>query len=151
MAKQTKNNKTTKEYSNSYKHGNLMMISTMLGICTLLVVMLLSTAFKSVSSIDTAFGISKIISYVFLVSFVVVSVFSFKKDKALWEYAIYSLVMAIGFMALGGTSAVFFLPKNVDFLNKLVTTRNANIGLIAANIAYLIFAFVYHVIKSEKK
>lgn len=125
-----------------------MMVSTTLAICSLLVLMLLSTAFKStINSLVMARNISAVISAVFFVAFVVLTSLSFKKDKSLLEYAIYSIVMSLGFLALLGTP--FFLPK-ITFFNNLFTTRNAQAGIMLANIIYLIWALIYHNLKAAK-
>ena len=149
MANQNKTKKTTNNYSNSYKHGNYMMISTMLAMCTRLVLMLLSTAFKSANSINMAFSVSKIISLVFFAAFIIMGILSFKKDKSLLEYCIYSFIMSMGFLSLCGTP--FFLPMNVTWSNSLFTTRYAQAGITAVNVIYIVWTLVYHGIKSEKK
>lgn len=149
MAKQNKNEKATSNYSASYKHGNLMMVSTILGMCTLLIVMLLSTAFKSANSVNMAFGISKAISLAFFVSFVVNGTLSIKKDKLFVEYCVYSFVMAFGFLSLCGTP--FFLPSDVELINSIFTTKYTRIALISVNIVYLLWSFLYHGIKSDNK
>ncbi len=143
-----KNIKTT-TICNSYKHSNLMMISTTIAICSMLVLMLLSTAFRStISSLVLARGACGVISAVFFVAFVALGVLGFKKDKFLLEYAIYSIVMSLGFLSLLGTP--FFLPK-IAFFNNLFTTRNAQAGIMLANIIYIIGAFIYHNRQSSKQ
>lgn len=126
-----------------------MLISTAVAMCTLLVLMLLSTAFKSsVDSLMMGRNISAVISAVFFVAFLVVAVFAKKKDCSLWEYSIYSLIMSIGFLSLLGVP--FFLPA-VGFITKLFTTRNAQAGIMLVNLIYLIGTLTYHTIKSSKK
>lgn len=149
MATKNKIEKATNNYSASYKHGNLIMISTILGMCTLLVVMLLSTAFKSINSVNMAFGVSKTISVIFFISFIVTGILSVKKDKLFLEYCVYSLIMSLGFLSLCGTP--FFLPSDVKFINSIFTTRYARVALIAVNILYLLWAFIYHGIKADNK
>ena len=126
-----------------------MLISTTVAMCTLLVLMLLSTAFKSsVDSLMMARGVSAIISGIFFVAFLVVAVFAKKKDCSLWEYSIYSLIMSVGFLSLLGVP--FFLPAS-GFIPKLFTTRNAQAGIMLVNLIYLIGTLTYHTIKSSKK
>ena len=149
MATKNKIEKATNNYSSSYKHGNLIMISTILGMCTLLVVMLLSTAFKSINSVNLAFGVSKTISVVFFISFIVTGILSVKKDKLFLEYCVYSLIMSLGFLSLCGTP--FFLPSDVNLINSVFTTRYARVALIAVNILYLLWSFIYHGIKADNK
>ncbi len=135
--------------ANSYKHGNLMLISTTLSICTLLVLMLLSTAFKSsVDSLIIARGISAIISALFFGAFIVLAVFAKKKDCNLWEYSIYCIIMSLGFLALLGVP--FFLPA-LGFFTKIFTTRNAQAGIMLVNLIYLVSTLTYHTVKSSKK
>ena len=131
----------------SYKHGNFMLASTTLSICTLLVLMLLTTAFKStVNSLMTARLFSGIISAFFFAAFAVLAVLSVKKEKGLWEYAVYSFVMSMGFLSLLGVP--FFLPTT-KFFEALFTTKNAQAGLLAVNIIYLIATLTYHTVKSK--
>ncbi len=125
-----------------------MMVSTTLALCSMLVLMLLTTAFKStISSLVIARSVSAIISAVFFASFVTLLILGIKKDKSLLEYAIYSVVMSLGFLALLGTP--FFLPK-ITFFNNLFTTRNAQAGIVLVNIIYIIWALVYHNKQSSK-
>ncbi len=125
-----------------------MMVSTTLAICSMLVLMLLTTAFKStISSLVIARSVSGIISAVFFASFVTLLILGIKKDKSLLEYAIYSIIMSLGFLALLGTP--FFLPK-ITFFNNLFTTRNAQAGIVLVNIIYIIWALVYHNKQSSK-
>lgn len=138
----------TKTACNSYKHSNLMMVSTTLSICTLLVLMLISTAFKStISSLVTARYASGVISALFFAGFVVLGFLSIKKDKSFIEYAIYSFVMSIGFLSLLGTP--FFLPK-LDLINKLFTTKYVQAGIMFVNVIYLVWALTYHNIKASQ-
>ncbi len=131
----------------SYKHGNYMIASTALGICTLMVLMLQATAFKSsVNSLMTARSFSGIISALFFIAFVVLTVLSAKRERGLWEYAAYSFVMSIGFLSLLGVP--FFLPATA-FFETLFTTRNAQAGLLIANIIYLAVTLTYHTVKSK--
>ena len=144
-------NKITKKANevNSYKHGNLMLISTTVSMCTLLALMLLSTAFKSsVSSLMMARGVSGVISGMFFAAFVVLAVLAGKKDRSLWEYSIYSFMMSIGFLSLLGVP--FFLPA-AGFVTKLFTTRNAQAGIMLVNLIYLVATLIYHTIKSNQK
>jgi len=149
MAKQNNNENAAVYNSASYKHGNLMMISTVIGMCTLLIVMLLSTAFKSINSVNLAFGVSKVISALFFVAFIVSGILSIKKDRLFIEYCIYALVMSLGFLSLCGTP--FFLPSNVAFINAIFSTRYTRIALISLNILYLLWSFLYHGIKADNK
>ena len=145
------NNKKQKSPSeaNSYKHGNLMLISTTVAMCTILVLMLLSTAFKSsVDSLMMGRTVSAVISALFFLAFVVIAVFAKKKDRSLWEYSIYSFVMSVGFLSLLGVP--FFLPA-VGFFTKLFTTRNAQAGIMLVNLIYLAATLTYHTVKSHKK
>ncbi|MBQ7901449.1 MAG: hypothetical protein IJ365_05755 [Clostridia bacterium] len=141
--------KANNNEANSYKHGNLMLISTTVAICTLLVLMLLSTAFKSsVNSLMMARSVSGVISGVFLAAFVVLGVFAHKKDKSLWEYSVYSLIMSVGFLSLLGVP--FFLPAT-NLVTMLFTTRNAQAGIVLVNVIYLVGTLTYHTIKSKDK
>ncbi len=135
--------------SNSYKHGNLMTVSTVLSLCTLMVLMLLSTAFKSsVASLLLARNASAIISALFFVAFAVLAFLAKKKDCCLWEYSLYSLVMSIGFLCLLGTP--FFLPST-EVINALFRTKYAQAGIVAVNVIYLLATLIYHSVKSSEK
>ena len=135
--------------ANSYKHGNLMLISTTVAMCTMLVLMLLSTAFKSsVDSLMMGRTFSAVISAFFFLAFIVTALFAKKKDCHLWEYSIYSFIMSVGFLSLLGVP--FFLPA-VGFFTKLFTTRNAQAGIMLVNVVYLICTLTYHTVKSNKK
>lgn len=145
------NKKTNKATFNSisYKHGNLMMTSTILSLSTLMVLMLLSTAFKSsVASLMLARSVSAVISAIFFAAFVVLAVLSKKKDASLWEYSIYSLVMSFAFLSLLGTP--FFLPTT-DVINAMFRTKYVQAGITVLNVAYLIGALIYHTIKSTNR
>ncbi len=142
-----KDNKNMSYNDKSYKHGNYMIASTTLGICTLMVLMLLTTAFKSsVDSLMTARTFSGIISALFFAAFVVLTALSAKRERGLWEYAAYSFVMSVGFLSLLGVP--FFLPAT-GFFDALFTTRNAQAGLLIANIIYLAVTLTYHTLKSN--
>ena len=131
----------------SYKHGNYMIASTTLGICTLMVLMLLTTAFKSsVNSLMTARTFSAIISALFFIACVLLAVVSAKRERGLWEYSAYALVMSMGFLSLLGVP--FFLPATT-FFETLFTTKNAQAGILVTNIIYLALTLTYHTVKSK--
>ena len=143
------NNKKNSSYNSSYKHGNLMLASTTLSICVLMVLMLITTAFKSsISSLMTARTVSGILSALFFISAIVLGFMANKKDKSFWEFSIYSLIMSIGFISLLGLP--FFVPGTKFFLS-LFTTRNASAGLLLVNIIYLVFTLTYHTVKSKSE
>ena len=148
MAKIIKKDKTNYN-SNSYKHGNLMTASAVLSLCTLMVLMLLSTAFKSsITTLVMARGVSAIISALFFAAFIILAVLAKKKDCNLWEYSIYSLVMSLGFLSLLGTP--FFLPAT-DMINSLFKTQYAQAGIVTVNVIYLLATLIYHSYKSTQK
>lgn len=133
----------------SYKHGNLMMTSTIVCLCTLMVVMLISTAFKSsIASLMLARSVAGALSVLFFAAFVALAVMAKKKDCALWEYSIYSLIMSFGFLSMLGTP--FFLPAT-DAINAMFRTKYVLAGLIAFNVVYLVSALIYHTVKSSHK
>ncbi|MBQ8526083.1 MAG: hypothetical protein IJ460_05140 [Clostridia bacterium] len=145
------NKKENKNSYNSiaYKHGNLMTASTVLSLCTLMVLMLISTAFKSsVSSLMMARSATAVISALFFAAFVILAVMAKKKDCCLWEYSLYSLVMSIGFLCMLGTP--FFLPAT-ESVNAIFRTKYAQAGIIAINVAYLLATLIYHTVKSNEK
>lgn len=148
MSKSNKKDKTNYN-SNSYIHGNLMTASAVLSLCTIMVLMLLSTAFKSsISSLIIARVAAGTISALFFAAFIVLAVMAKKKDCNLWEFSIYSLVMSLGFLSMLGTP--FFLPST-DFINSLFKTQYAQAGIVATNVIYLLGALIYHSYKSTKK
>lgn len=131
----------------AYRHSNLMTASTVVCLCTLMVLMLLSTAFKSsISSLMMGRAISAAVSAFFFVSFIVLAVFAKKKDRCFWEYSIYSLVMSLGFLSMLGTP--FFLPST-DFINSIFRTQYAQAGIIAVNVMYLPATLIFHTLKSS--
>ena len=143
------NNKKNSSYNSSYKHGNLMLASTTLSICVLMVLMLITTAFKSsVNSLMTARTVSGILSALFFAGAIVLGFMAGKKDKSFWEFSIYSLIMSMGFISLLGLP--FFVPATKFFL-ALFTTRNASAGILLVNIIYLVFTLIYHNVKSKSE
>lgn len=155
MKKKINNNKKqNKELYNTleYKHGNLMTASTIVCLITFMILMLLSTAFKSFNSIMTARTVSAVISGVFLVCFAGMTVLAVKKDRSFWEYSIYSLVMSFGFLSLRGIP--FFVPAALygsKIIQTMFTTKYVQAGLIALNIVYLLGTLIYHTVKSSPK
>ena len=144
-----KKNITTKNsYTEEYKHGNLMLISTSISLCSLMALMLLSTAFKSAFG-TVMFGriVSAILSGAFFIAFIITAYFAKKKDKSLWEYSIYSLIMAFGLLSLLGVP--FFLPKTPLFM-AIFKTKYAQAGIVTFNVIYLIASLIYHTCKSSK-
>ena len=66
-----KNNKKYSTATSSYKHGNLMLASTTMSICVLMVLMLITTAFKSTTgSLLMARTASGILSAIFFIDFI---------------------------------------------------------------------------------
>ena len=144
-----KKNITTKNsYTEEYKHGNLMLISTSISICSLMALMLLTTAFKSTFG-TVMFGriAAAILSGGFFIAFIATAYFAKTKDKSLWEYSIYSLIMAFGFLSLLGIP--FFLPKTPLFM-AIFKTKYAQAGAIGFNVVYLIVSLIYHTYISSK-
>lgn len=142
-----KNNTYTKNAA--YRHGNLMTASTTVSLCTLMVLMLLSTAFKSsISSLMMGRTVSAAVAVLFFVAFIVLAIIAKKKDRCFWEYSIYSLVMSVGFLSMLGTP--FFLPST-DFINSIFRTQYAQAGIIAVNVVYLLATLIFHTVKSTEK
>lgn len=142
------------------RESNITLISACVAICSFFV---LFYAQSMLTNFLKAQKFLAVVACVYAVVAVAVAVFAVaKKKKFLWEYAIFALVMAIGyyFMRNPGVSGLTLIyPANeiglqsgpgINQVAKLLSATNIKYGLWVANLLYCLLSIALHSVKYNK-
>ncbi len=142
------------------RESNITLISTAVAITSFFV---LFYAQSMLTNFLRAQSFLAIVAIVYAIASVGVGVMAVvKKQKWLWEYVVFGLVMAVGyyFMRNPGVSGLTFIyPENeigmqsgpmINQVAKLLSATNIKYGLWAANLLYCVLTIALHSVKYNK-
>jgi len=151
----------TEKLKSMERESNITLVSTTVAIISFFILMYAQSIIKTnylrahtfLATVDIAYAVCT----VGVAAYAII-----KKEKWLWEYAVFGLVMSIGyyFLLFPGVSGLPFLYKETEnslvisqaVLNfsKILKTTNIIYALWAINVIYCVLAIALHSVKYNK-
>lgn len=150
----------TEKLKSMEKETNITLISTSVSIISFFLLLYAQNLLKT--NAIRAMSFLTVIEIIYAVSAIAVAVVAIAKKKSwLWEYAIFGIIMAIGYYLMHhGVSGIPFIYKEsgttvtisplAQKLSKIIKTNYIIYALWAVNVVYCVLTIVLHSVKYNK-